>query len=559
LSSTGIPHPKVIWDIGSRDGRQAQTLSEAFPKSRIIAVEPNPETFPLVEKIASVNPRIIPKNIAISNSSGLVDFYKIDTDETTTTWPDGNPGASSLLRSNGNYPFENYIQELIQVQSLRAANIILEQPDIQPQLLWIDVHGTENEVVKSFDCYIHDVTVIVVELSLQEIYFGQALAEQIIDMLEDQFYFVKVINMGSWQFDALLVNKLAPHKFRHWICHQILKASLKSKRKFGIARKFPGVFQIAKSRLMLFLSCAVEKSILYIKRKKGPYPNFIIDIFLKLTELNSKTLANYSRIFVDAFLPSNPLVASENLPEISVLIPTINKDFVTINLVIEKIVENSLNPISIVTVVYAGDEPPIIDFPNVRVQILHESTLIPSHIENAINRYPKKRQGWVRQQVIKFLVAGGDDFDATLICDSDTFVCERRLWLNEFGTQQLQISLEYSTVYEQHFLEFFGQLPNRSNKISFVTHHQLMQRSIVCEMFGEDLSGLINWLELGNIAEESPISEYHSYGRFISSHHPEKCALSSWNNLFINTSDRDINEIIDLYASEFSSISAHKY
>jgi FkbM family methyltransferase len=559
LSSAGITEPKVIWDIGSRDGREAQSLSEAFPQSQIIAIEPNPETFPLVKKTASTNHNIDAKNIAISNLNGFVDFYKINTAKTITTWPDGNPGASSLLISNGKYPFEKYVQELVQVQSLRAAEMILYQPEIQPQLLWIDVQGAENTVLMSFDSYINEVTAIVVELSLQEMYFKQPLAQQVIDGLEAHFYFVKVLNTGSWQFDALLVNKLAPHKFRHWIRHKFFKTSLKTKRKFGIARNFPGFSQVVKSRLILFSNFTVAKSILHIKRKKRHHPSFIIDIFFNLTKSNSKTLASYSRMLAEALLPSNPLNAGKILPEISVLIPAISKDFGTINLVIEKILETSLNPISTVTVVYAGEEPQFINFPNVLVRFVHESNVIPSYIEEAIQRYPRKRQGWVRQQVIKFFVTGNNDAKATLICDSDTFLCEKRLWLNELGVQQLQISHEYSTVYEEHFLESFREQPNGSRRISFVTHHQLMQKNIIHEMFGEDLSGLVNWLELGNVAEISPISEYHSYGRFISSRHPDKCQLSRWNNLFIDARGEDVKKIIDLHGIEYSSISAHRY
>lgn len=559
LTKSKIPDPKVIWDIGSGDGREAQILSEAFPGSQILAIEPNPETFPLVEKISAKNQNIYPKNIAVSNFTEIVDFYKINTIETITSWADGNPGASSLLKSSGKYPFEEYVQDLIQVQSLRAAEMIQQQPEIQPQLLWIDVQGTEDQVLKSFDSYINQVTSIVVELSLQEMYSEQALAGQVIDVLKNQFYFVKVLNTGAWQFDALFINKLAPNKFRNWIFDKFFSFSIKTKRKLGIARRFPRVSQFMNSRLIMISSFIVEKMIHVIRRSKGNFPNFFIDWLLTMTKSNSKTLANYSRMLAEISMSSNPLNAGENPPKISVLIPVVSKDFATINLIIRRIIENSLNPVSSVTVVYAGDEPQIDRSLNVRVQVLHESSLIPWDIEEAVQRYPKNRQGWVRQQVIKFLVAGNLDAESTLVCDSDTFLCEKRLWLNESGAQQLQISHEYSIDYEQHFLDFFGEQPSRLRQISFVTHHQLMQRDILHEMFGDDLAGLIGWLELGRIDLVSPISEYHSYGRFISSRHPERCYLARWNNLFIDSRDQDVESLIDFYSDEYSSISAHRY
>jgi hypothetical protein len=218
-----------------------------------------------------------------------------------------------------------------------------------------------------------------------------------------------------------------------------------------------------------------------------------------------------------------------------------------------------MNPISTVMVVYAGNEPPIITLPSVQVHILPESDLIPSALEDAVRRYPQDRQGWIRQQVIKFLAAANCNTEATLICDSDTFLCENQVWLNRLGIQQLQISHEYSEVYEQHYLEFFGEKPNQSKRISFVTHHQLMQKNIIHEMFGEDMSRLINWVDLGNAAEVSPVSEYHTYGRYISSRHTDRYRFSRWNNLFIDATHEDVTKILNNHSSDYSSISAHRY
>ena len=559
VSRMNLPEPRVIWEIGSRDGQEAQSLSEAFPKSQIIAFEPNPQTFPLVKEVAAANHKIIPKNIAISDESGVVDFYQINTSKTITSWVDGNPGTSSLLQSSGKYPYEEYIQDLIQVQSARAADLIEQEPKIQPQILWIDVQGTEDQVLRSFEQNINKVTVIIVELSLQEIYTGQVLAREVLEILKSQFYFVRVLNIGSWQFDALLVNKSAPHKLRHWINDRFFKVSLRTKRKFGIARRFPTITEIVKPRLNSLFNFTVDKIARLIIRKDWDYPDFLSELFLNSTNSKSRKLAQYSRKIAEALLPSNPLTIDEKLPEISVMIPVIGKDFSTINLVIEKIVENSSNPISLITVVYAREKPIVDSFPNLHVRLVAELDLIPDQIEERIERYPKERRGWVRQQVIKFLVAATNDSTATLVCDSDTFLTQNRIWVNGQGIQQLQISHEYSTDYEKHFLDFFGGVPDESSKISFVTHHQLMQKDVLHEMFGEGMAGLIGWLELGNIELVSPISEYHSYGRFISSRHPERCPLARWNNLFIDSRDQEVKNLIDFYTGEYSSISAHRY
>jgi hypothetical protein len=195
---------------------------------------------------------------------------------------------------------------------------------------------------------------------------------------------------------------------------------------------------------------------------------------------------------------------------------------------------------------------------NVQLKILSETDFIPVSFQEKIGRYPKNRQGWVRQQVIKFLGVSYADEKGTLVCDSDTFLLEKRLWLNEIGEQQLQVSHEFSLEYEEHFLETFGRLRDESKKISFVTHHQLMQKDVVHSMFGRDMLGLLDWLEKGNADSMSPISEYHSYGRFIITNYPARVRLSKWNNLSLHSGDREVERIIALYTGDYSSFSSHR-
>lgn len=554
-----LPRPTYIWEIGSRDGREAQRLSDAFPWSQIIAFEPNPETFPSVENMALKNNRITPKNLAISKTNGLIDFYKINTSETVTSWIDGNPGASSLLKSSGNYPHETYVQELIQVRSIRASELLMEYPEMQPQLLWIDVQGSEDQVLESFGKDLEKVSLIVVELSLKEIYSNQPLALDVLEIIKNNFYFTTVLNVGEWQFDALLVNKNAPRKIKHWLLDRYFRMSLQTTHKIGIARNFPSISEVGKWLLGKGLRYIVDRSVEVLKRKKRSQAHFLTNTFLRQTNLNSKVLAHYARRLAEASLPSNPVKNLGVAPEISLLIPVVTKDSPSVNLVIQKALENSLNPISTITVVYAGAKPQIENSANVVIHIVPESAFIPDHLEEIVQKYALERQGWIRQQVIKFLGVGLAESNSTLICDSDTYLIQKRLWLNENDVQQLQVCHEFSEDYEQHYLDVFGESSHLSRKISYVTHHMLMQKSIINEMFGAGLEGITRWLENGNFESKSSISEFHTYGRFISERHPERCCLSSWNNLFVESTTDDLLGLLDSYSDKYCSVSMHKY
>lgn len=554
-----LAEPRVIWEIGSRDGREAQRLSNVFADSRILAFEPNPDTYPLVEAEALRNPRIISKNWAISNETAWIDFHKINTKETITSWADGNPGASSLLRSSGKYPHEKYVQEVIKVQSIRAADYLEENPDLKPQLLWIDVQGSEDQVLKSFDNYLHDVKVIVVELTLQEIYENQPLALDVLNLIRQDFYFVGVLNVGEWQFDAYLVNRNAPHKLRHWFYDKFFSISIVSSRKFGIAREIPRARELVKWCTDKILRLIVDLAVKFLRTSQRQKRHPLSRVFLQMTNVKSKKIADYSRRLVEASLPSNPLANHNEVPSISVVIPVARKDYSRINLTIEKILETSLNPICEITVIYTDDKPPVDQFDDVSIQVLPESVFIPRELEKLVNDFLPERQGWVRQQLLKFLGVEQSASEATLVCDSDTFLTEKRLWVDIHGVQQLQVSHEYSDEYQSHFEKAFDKKDSSLAKISFVTHHQIMQKRIIREMFGPRLEGLSRWLRLANHTSMSPISEYHCYGHYISRQYPEKCVLSQWNNIFIQTDEENIQDVIRLSKGNYSSISIHRY
>ena len=56
---------------------------------------------------------------AVSDYDGHIKFYPINQQETITSWKDGNPGASSIFKSNGSYTVEKYVQDEIEMNCHR--------------------------------------------------------------------------------------------------------------------------------------------------------------------------------------------------------------------------------------------------------------------------------------------------------------------------------------------------------------------------------------------------------------------------------------------------------
>jgi FkbM family methyltransferase len=165
----------VILELGSRDGKQAVEFAEAFPRASVFAFECNPDTLPLVRENTRLHPRITCVPVAVNDFDGEVEFYKIDRERTETPHADGNPGASSLFRATGTYPFEKYVQVPVKVPC-RTLDSACDQLGIgRVDLMWIDLQGAELRALAGFSKRLSQTRYLHVELTHREIYAGQPL------------------------------------------------------------------------------------------------------------------------------------------------------------------------------------------------------------------------------------------------------------------------------------------------------------------------------------------------------------------------------------------------
>jgi hypothetical protein len=211
--------------------------------------------------------------------------------------------------------------------------------------------------------------------------------------------------------------------------------------------------------------------------------------------------------------PSDPLRGTI-LPTIDIVIPCHIKDFENLPLVIQGAKAGVINPIGeikLITPEYLAMELQI-RFPDCLVST--DESVLGADLVKAINEFvPKEGRGWVIQQVIKFRMAIMSEQVATLILDADTVLLSPKIWLNSEGTQILCIANEYHLPYKNHIHKVFG---GQTHLLSFVTHHQLMQRDSVREIFGQNGEGLIDWVKAADFNESFPISEYETYVSILS-------------------------------------------
>lgn len=201
--------PKVIFDVGSRDCQQAIEFSKKYPNAKVYAFECNPNTLDICRENIKGYPNVTLIDKAIHNYDGECIFYPIDQKNTRTTWSDGNPGASSLFKSNGKYDIEHYVQNETKVQCTRLDTVIRDYSIEVVDALWMDIQGAELLALESLGEYLSKVEYIHAEVTYCEMYTGQVLFDEF-DSYLTQHNFVK-LNTPSyqgWQQDIIYHNDI---------------------------------------------------------------------------------------------------------------------------------------------------------------------------------------------------------------------------------------------------------------------------------------------------------------------------------------------------------------
>jgi hypothetical protein len=272
--------------------------------------------------------------------------------------------------------------------------------------------------------------------------------------------------------------------------------------------------------------------------------------FLKIRKIPFKL-----RRIISLSFPTNPL-SSQNMPTIDIAIPVGEKDLETIWLTINGAKKNVQNPIGKIYLVTPSRFVTQLQFrfPDCVVSS-DESILGPVIIDKVKTLVPERRRGWIIQQLIKLRIAITSSQIATLILDADTILLKPRVWLDSKGVQIICIGTDFHSPYKNHQRKMFGS----GQLLGFVTHHQLMKKKILLEIFGDTDEGLIKWLSFADFNNISAISEYDTYGEYLVSTRPLEFIFTKWNNhevkinLYPEIDFKDIEEDF----SQYCSISSH--
>lgn len=195
----------IIFDVGSRDCKQSIEFYKQFPKARIFAFECNPNTLELCkENIVNYSDRITLIEGAVCDYDGTITFYPINQEKTITSWKDGNPGASSIFKSNGKYTVEKYVQDEIISPCHRLDTIINNYDISHVDIIWMDLQGAELLALKGLGDYINTVKYIHTEVSYTAMYENQVMYPELNNfILSKNFILKNNLSLRGWQEDAI--------------------------------------------------------------------------------------------------------------------------------------------------------------------------------------------------------------------------------------------------------------------------------------------------------------------------------------------------------------------
>ena len=199
----------VIFDIGSRDCQQSIEFYKTFPNAKIYAFECNPNTLNLCEEnIIPYQDRITLIKGAVCDYDGSITFYPINQEKTKTTWKDGNPGASSLFKSNGKYTVETYVQDEITTNCHRLDTIMNKHNIPCVDIIWMDLQGAELLALKGLGNKLSSVEYLYTEVSHKEMYTGQIMYKELNDyMIKNNFSILNKLRLSGWQEDVVYKKK----------------------------------------------------------------------------------------------------------------------------------------------------------------------------------------------------------------------------------------------------------------------------------------------------------------------------------------------------------------
>jgi FkbM family methyltransferase len=172
-----LPDNPVIVEAGAFDGHDTKKMVSQWPQSTIHAFEPVPEIFERLTKNTSMLPNIHRYPVALSDHTGTAEFYISEK----PTKPGIASQAGSLHKPKERLSRSPIIfPRMATVQTITLDEWADKNGVEAIDLLWLDTQGHELAILQAAPKMIHNIKVVLAEVSFIESYEGQPLYEDVV-------------------------------------------------------------------------------------------------------------------------------------------------------------------------------------------------------------------------------------------------------------------------------------------------------------------------------------------------------------------------------------------
>ena len=183
---------KVILDVGANTGQFAKVARAFCPDATIYSFEPLPDIYSqLVEELA-IDHNAIPVNSAISNFSGTADMFQSNFSASSSLLPMAKLHKEEMPHSASSKKVKVRIDKL---DDWIIKNNVKLDHDL---LIKMDVQGNELKVIEGGINVLQRAKLLIIEVSFYELYHGQALFDDIYEVLKKNGFTYKG-NLGQYQ------------------------------------------------------------------------------------------------------------------------------------------------------------------------------------------------------------------------------------------------------------------------------------------------------------------------------------------------------------------------
>lgn len=268
------------------------------------------------------------------------------------------------------------------------------------------------------------------------------------------------------------------------------------------------------------------------------------------------------RSIMQQYLRCRKWQKKSNSTPLEVVIPCIERDIATLDILVKSIRKFLLHPVKIIYIVGTISSCLENFCKENNCQFIDENNVLPIKLDDVgeylLNKYD--RRGWIFQQLLKL---GSDSFVNTqhyYVLDSDTVLTTPQSLLKE-EKLILNTSDELHKPYQLIYENLLGIKP--ISPVSFVSHQMVFEKDTLTELKQkiEKHTGKI-WYQaiIDSIDrnEMSSFSEYELYGNFLVTYHLDKVLLEYFFNVFLDRNSLErFSENCRKYQESYKSVSFH--